>query len=184
MTETDPDLDNAPPPAAGDDKDWTWVLSEACPECGLRAETIAGPTIPELVADAALRWQVVLARPDARRRPAEHVWSPLEYACHARDVFRVFAGRVQLMLDHDAPTFPNWDQDETALAERYWAQQPAVVADELSAEASHAASTFAAVRDDEWARVGLRSNGSRFTVMTLGQYFMHDVIHHLHDVSG
>ena len=32
-------------------------------------------------------------------------------------------------------------------------------------------------------RPGRRSNGSVFTVETLGRYFLHDVLHHLHDVG-
>ncbi|MHB8274233.1 MAG: hypothetical protein ACYDC9_05635 [Dermatophilaceae bacterium] len=33
-------------------------------------------------------------------------------------------------------------------------------------------------------RTGRRSNGSVFTIETLGQYILHDVAHHLHDVRG
>jgi len=46
------------------------------------------------------------------------------------------------------------------------------------------ARTFEAVPADAWARTGRRSNGSAFTVVTLAQYFLHDVVHHLHDVHG
>ena len=31
------------------------------------------------------------------------------------------------MLDHDDPLFANWDQDATAVAERYHEQDPVVV---------------------------------------------------------
>ena len=31
---------------------------------------------------------------------------------------------------------------------------------------------------------GTRSNGSSFTIATLGQYTLHDVVHHLADVTG
>ena len=41
-----------------------------------------------------------------------------------------------------------------------------------------------AVRDDQWGRTGLRSDGSEFTVLTLGQYFLHDLAHHLVDVRA
>jgi hypothetical protein len=34
-----------------------------------------------------------------------------------------------------------------------------------------------------WDRPGLRSNGSRFTVASLGRYHLHDVVHHLRDVA-
>ncbi|MGF9662929.1 hypothetical protein AAIH25_13785 [Arthrobacter crystallopoietes] len=43
---------------------------------------------------------------------------------------------------------------------------------------------FAAVPREQWDRRGLRSNGSAFTVRTLGAYFAHDVVHHLHDVGA
>ena len=88
------------------------------------------------------------------------------------------------MLEHDDPAFPNWDQDETALAERYWEQQPAVVSAELAAAAGAMSAAIAAVGDDQWQRPGRRSNGSRFTVETLTRYFLHDLVHHAHDVAG
>src|SRR6187551_2418321 len=37
--------------------------------------------------------------------PTPQVWSPLEYACHVRDVHRVFGERVQMMLAVDDPLF-------------------------------------------------------------------------------
>jgi hypothetical protein len=88
------------------------------------------------------------------------------------------------MLAEDAPRFANWDQDETAVAERYGEQEPAVVSGELQEAAAVVAAAFAAVPDDQWDRTGLRSDGSSFTVLTLGQYFLHDLAHHLVDVGA
>ncbi|MCL3861683.1 DinB family protein [Actinotalea sp. K2] len=167
-----------------DTKDWTWVLEQPCAECGFRAEEVDGPQVPALVAECAVRWERVLTRPDVATRPAPDVWSPLEYACHVRDVFRVFDERAALMLAQDGPTFANWDQDATALAERYAEQDPGQVAVDLAATADGAAATFASVQADQWARRGFRSNGSVFTVESLAKYFVHDVVHHLHDVQG
>jgi hypothetical protein len=97
-------------------------------------------------------------------------------------VFRVFDTRLRLMLAEDAPTFANWDQDATALDDDYAAQQPAVVADELLAAAAVVADAFESVPDDDLGRTGLRSDGSAFTVDSLARYFVHDPVHHLHDV--
>ena len=36
----------------------------------------------------------------------------------------------------------------------------------------------------ERLRTGRRSDGARFTVTTLGQYLVHDPVHHLNDVAG
>jgi uncharacterized membrane protein YccC len=52
------------------------------------------------------------------------------------------------------------------------------------AAAEAAAASFEAVRKGDWQRTGRRTDGSRFTLETLGQYFLHDLIHHLHDVRG
>jgi len=130
------------------------------------------------------RWRAVLRRPDAAERPDEQTWSPLEYACHVRDVFSLFDQRLNLMLDDDDARFENWDQDRTALEQDYAGADPAVVSAELTAEGEQVAESFAGVRESEWGRKGLRSNGSEFTVLTLAQYFLHDVVHHLHDVDG
>ena len=117
----------------------------------------------------------VRARPDR--------WSILEYGCHIRDVHRIFAHRVRLMLTEDDPQFPNWDQDETALADDYPSQDPAVVATELFDAANIVATTYANVPADSWGRRGLRSNGSEFTIAAISLYHLHDVVHHSYDVS-
>ncbi|GAA2166298.1 DinB family protein [Pedococcus bigeumensis] len=167
-----------------DTKDWTWTLQRPCPDCGFDARAVAAQDVAPTTLAATSPWAAVLARPEATRRPAPDVWSPLEYACHVRDVCRVFDGRVRLMLDEDAPRFANWDQDETALADRYGEQDPVVVGRELQEAAATVSAGFAAVRDDQWGRTGLRSDGSEFTVLTLGQYFLHDLAHHLVDVRA
>ena len=167
-----------------DTKDWTWVLREPCPECGLAAGDIDPTTVGDRVRAALPRWEEALGREDARDRPDDHTWSPLEYACHVRDVFRVFAGRAGLMLEHDDPEFENWDQDETAVADHYDTQDPADVAPQLVEAGERVADVFDAVPADAWSRTGRRSDGSSFTVATLGQYFIHDIEHHLHDVQA
>lgn len=167
-----------------DTKDWTWVLGQPCPECGLASSTVAVTDLGDLVRASVLRWRATLERRDARERPDAVTWSPLEYAAHVRDVFRVFDTRLDLMLTQDAPLFPNWDQDAAALAGRYGEQDPAVVADELAAAAATIADRFDGVPAAAHGRRGLRSNGSEFTVETLAQYFWHDVAHHLHDVGA
>ncbi len=167
-----------------DTKDWTWVLERPCGECGFDARRIARADIPRIVRANAAAWGDVLAGPGARSRPSADRWSPLEYGCHVRDVFRVFDRRLHLMLEEDGPTFANWDQDATAVDERYDAQDPAVVAGEVRAAAETLAGRFEAVSDAAWARPGTRSDGARFTVDSLGRYLVHDPIHHLHDVGA
>src|SRR5829696_6214672 len=171
------------PVIPSDDKDWTWTLRERCADCGFTAADVAAADVAPLITAFTEPWAGVLARPDATRRPAPTTWSPLEYACHVRDVCRLFGERLRLMLTQDAPTFDNWDQDETAVADRYAEQDPTTVARELGAAGAAFAAAYAAVPADGWERTGIRSNGSEFTVLTLGQYGLHDLRHHLWDVG-
>ena len=168
---------------APDTKDWTWVLDRPCPECGFVAGDVRPEAVGRRLRANAARWVDVLTRPDVGRRPEPGVWSPLEYGCHVRDVHRVFQGRVRLMLEHESPTFENWDQDATAVAEWYAGQDPSTVAEELLVAAVAAAETYDGVADQAWDRPGLRSNGSRFTVASISRYHLHDVVHHLQDVT-
>lgn len=171
-------------PIIPEDKDWTWVLSRPCPECGFDASTVTPSTVPGTVTNMLPRWRKVLRREDVAVRPNDYTWSPLEYACHVRDVFSLFDQRLNLMLSEDGATFANWDQDQAAIDGDYARADAHTVADQLQAEGEQIAATFAAVVEDEWQRTGTRSNGSEFTVLTFAQYFLHDVVHHLHDVDG
>jgi len=168
-----------------DTKDWTWVLERPCPDCGLDTPAVDPTRVAGMVRDNAQAWQRVLADTTAvRSRPAPGVWSPLEYACHVRDVFTLFDERLALMLRGDDPLFANWDQDETAVVEGYGEQDPAAVAAELERAAQVLAGSFAAVQGDQWDRPGRRSDGAHFTVGSFARYFIHDPVHHLWDVTG
>jgi hypothetical protein len=169
-------------PIVPDTKNWTWVLDEPCRECGYDAADVGLGDVPGLVRANAAAWPAELRRADVRERPDDATWSPLEYAAHVRDVFRVFDGRLVRMLDEEAPAFANWDQDATALDDDYAGQDPSVVADELLAAAEVVARRFEEVPADQVHRTGLRGDGAAFTVETLGLYFVHDPVHHLHDV--
>jgi DinB superfamily len=160
------------------------VLGQGCPECGLDTREIEPGAVAGLVRAVTAEWVGVLGGVGVRVRPAEGVWSPLEYGCHVRDVFRIYDQRLGLLLTEDDPLFPNWDQDETAVAERYGEQDPATVARELQDAGTAVAAHFDEVRGDQWDRPGRRSDGADFTVATFARYFVHDPIHHLYDATG
>ena len=166
-----------------DTKNWTWVLERPCPECGFEAGSFPRADIAPTTRQVAATFDSFLAAPGVHDRPAPEVWSPLEYGCHIRDVYRIMHTRLRLMLDEDEPLFANWDQDATAVEDRYAEQDPAVVALEIDDAAATIADAFSAVRTDQWARIGHRDNGSTFTVETLGQYMVHDVVHHVWDID-
>ena len=167
-----------------DTKDWTWVLERPCHECGFDANGFLVEQIPDLIRENTHGWSEALADEDVAVRPTPTVWSTLEYACHVRDVHRIFDSRLWLLLSVDDPTFESWDQDAAAVADDYGSQDPATVEIELIEAAGQAAGRYASVHGEQWHRRGRRSNGSVFTVETLGRYHLHDVVHHLYDVRS
>jgi len=167
-----------------DTKDWTWVLERRCPECGFEAGAIAPDAVAGLVRANAASWSRLFATGrllGVRFDP--QTWSGLEYACHVRDVYRLFAARISAMLSEEDPEFANWDQDATALEDHYLDQDPGVVVEELDAAAETLARLLESVDGAAWQRPGRRSNGSVFSVDSIARYMAHDVVHHVADVE-
>ena len=170
-----------------DGKDWTWVLSEVCPECRYDVRSFPQEDIGSLIRRNAAAWQALIAGVDdhaLRQRPRPDKWSPLEYSAHVRDVYRLYDYRLGLMLDEEDPSYPNWDQDETAIAEDYNSQDPATVSVEVGEAADKLATRFDGVVGDQWQRKGHRGDGAEFTVSTFARYLIHDPVHHLWDVQN
>jgi hypothetical protein len=172
-------------PIIPDDKDWTWVLERRCPECGFDPAVVGYREVPQLTRDNAGEWQrAITGVVGVELRPDDSTWSPLEYAAHVRDVFRITHARLNLMLVLRDPEFANWDQDVTAIEQDYGSQDSSRVVVDLVTAGLALAEAFEAVPDAALTRAGRRSNGSVFTVETLARYFLHDVVHHLWDVTG
>ena len=170
-------------PIVPDDKNWTWVLERVCPDCGFDAATFDPLLVRGAIEANALRWRELLADPSATQRPDDNTWSATEYACHVRDVYRLYLMRLEMMLYEDGPTFPNWDQDDTAIKHAYHQQQPQDVAGELHAAAGMLSARYATVGGAQWQRTGNRSDGVAFTIDSFTRYFVHDPVHHVWDAE-
>ena len=177
-------MSDAPSPAEADDKDWTWVLERACPDCGADVGQLTITEIAALNRSNAQGWVDVLTnREDVAVRPAHDIWSPLEYGAHVRDVFRLFLTRLDLMLDEVDPMFANWDPNVTQEAERYDLQDPATVTAELVEAANAIADRFESLSPEQLERTSRRSDGASFSVLSFARYEIHDPLHHLWDVT-
>lgn len=181
----------APTPA--ETRDWTVITREPCAECGFDPATVTAAAVPSRIRATVPRWEAVLtARGSAgarrlRDRPRTGTWSPLEYACHVRDVCRTFTGRLAQI--RDAPTasgparFADWDQNAAQVQGRYNAQDPADVARAYAGAAGTLADDFARISGDGWRKEGMRGDGARFTALSLAAYLIHDLEHHLADAG-
>ena len=173
---------NPPPEVPGDDRDWTFVIDQQCPECGF--QPIEVNQMAELLRSAAQRWQPVLARDDATQRPEAQTWSPVEYACHVRDMINVLHQRVEAMLGQDNPELADFDGDAEAVKHQYWRADPDTVFTELTDNARLTADLVDTVTGQQWELPGRRSDGFEFTIATLCLYIGHEMEHHLYDVNG
>jgi hypothetical protein len=170
-------------PIEPDTKDWTWVLRERCPECGFDPVLVERGELAQRIRDAAAALHARLHGEQVAERPDDATWSPLEYAAHVRDVCTVMRARLDQMLTEDDPEFASWDQDQAAIDADYASQSPEHVAVELDLAAAELANAADAVPSDAWERPGRRSNGSAFTVESLLVYALHDLEHHVWDVT-
>ncbi len=175
-------MTNPPDPAPAETRDWTVVLDEGCEEC--RWQPFDPAQAAHRLDDAAIRWGAAMARPGTSQRPSPLVWSPVEYACHARDMVRLLGERTQAILEEDDPQFADWDGDAATVELAYWSADPADVARSIADETARTVAVLDAVRPQQWDRRGHRSDGKEFTIASLSLYLVHDVEHHLHDVGA
>ena len=166
-----------------DTRDWAEVLDSGCEECGFTGnEDLLGARTT--IAEAAAAWAPSLGAPNASERIREDRWSTVEYAAHLRDVLTEFRARTLLMLAEEAPTLPNFDGDAVAVESDYRSQNSADVLAGLEAAAAAYGATLADIGEDQWRRTGLRADGRQFTIASLTRYGLHEVQHHLHDVTS
>lgn len=170
-------------PITPDTKDWSWVLKRVCPECGFDVRTFPREAIAEMIRRNGDSWRTVLAHPKVRLRPSGDTWSALEYACHVRDVFRLYDRRLRMMLEQDDAHYPDWDQDAAAVEAKYGEQDPEAVEGELRDAAAKLAESFDGIHGRQWDKTGTRSDGAVFTTETFARYMIHDPVHHLFDVD-
>jgi predicted carbohydrate-binding protein with CBM5 and CBM33 domain len=159
-----------------------------CRECGYDYDALARETLAAAVVAFAGRHAGVVVRTaptDLRAHPLAGAWSALEYACHVRDVLRVQRERVDLACTTDEPAFALMRRDERAVEERYNEQDPAQVADELSAAGRAFADRLDALAPAEWARTGVYPwpEPRVRTVEWVARHTVHELQHHLVDLE-
>ena len=162
-------------------------LGDACATCGFSYDMGRAEITTWLRSDARVFVERLAAFDDraVRTRPAPDVWSPLEYACHVRDVLRVQRARAEQALDEDEPTFTPMRRDERVLEDRYNEQDPSLVAKEIVAAAADFADFLDGLDDSEIMRRGLYNypQPELRTVEWIGIHTVHELLHHRVDIG-
>jgi hypothetical protein len=166
--------------------DWVRIQSDACPQCGYAPAGLPVSALGGAATVEAAAWRSFLEgadRPVLAVSPAPDVWSPLQYAAHVRDMFRVFGDRVLLAIEFDNPTVPGYvpTEDECRAYNSLAARD---IAADIGNQADRLASILSDRVGDDWARTVMRDGVDRFTVAGLGRFAVHEAHHHLRDVTG
>jgi len=177
--ETDPATAGVETPP---ERDWAQVVAAGCPDCGFEP-ALGEDALAFEVARAAEAWDAFLRAADdaaLRHRAEPEVWSALEYACHVRDVFSLFAQRILTTLREDEPDLGWWDHEAAVRAEGYNEQDVHAVADDLLRNAGRL-TTVLDRAEGGWHRRAVRRGTETFTVAGLARFALHEGRHHLED---
>ncbi|WSF99267.1 DinB family protein [Nocardia vinacea] len=119
-----------------------------------------------------------------RQRTAPDVWSPLEYACHVRDVLLAQRERVLLARRVDTPALEPMGRDERVEHDGYNEQQPADVARQLDDAALLFANVLDRLTRADWDRSIIYNFPQRQErpLRWLALHTLHELRHHLLDI--
>lgn len=167
-------------------------MNWTCPECSLDYGTLHPPIAINAIKSFPRRYAEALApRPDEdtdaviRTRPADGVWSPLEYAAHVADVMKPFAVTIERMNSHDDPDLSDvfWDQDARSVEKNYNAMAVADVLAQLKSDAAAVVHEAEKVDARSWDRKAKFPWGERDMLVML-QNAVHEGVHHLKDLEA
>jgi hypothetical protein len=159
----------------------------ACETCRLAYHDLDVERCLMLVAESTadlVELLLTLGDRTLRGRPQPEVWSPVEYACHVRDVLLTFAVRVHRGVVEGRPTLDPMYADWRAERFGYGATRLDVLSVELTAAAKGFADEVRAVPDDAWDRHVARRPEEVRTVRWLVRQAAHECVHHLADVRS
>ena len=159
---------------------------DVCRECGFSYAVGRAEITPWLRSDARLFVAKLASFDDAavRTRPEPAVWSPLEYACHVRDMLGVQTERVRLAQREVDPEFIPMGRDDRVVEDRYNEQDPARVAGQLQANAEEFAALLDSLDDAGWKRTGIYNYPERALrpVEWIAIHTNHELLHHRGDL--
>ena len=160
---------------------------DTCDECGFTYGVLPRQELPAAIEKAVAGFGPLLKADDAvlRRRREFEQWSPLEYACHVRDVLLMQRDRLYVALVEDEPSFKPMYREERVAFDRYSVQSPTAVAGQIVIGADLLAHAFDGLTEDQWARPLIYNfpGPARRDVEWVAHHTVHEMIHHLADID-
>jgi len=159
---------------------------ERCEECGFEYDESSFPMAADRIRAGAVGLAAALtgSQADLRARRQPDRWSPLEYACHVRDMLLVQRERLLVARRLDRPVCEPMGRDERGEFDGYAGQEPADVARQLRDAAQLFASDLERLSSADWDRTVIYTYPQRAerSLRWLAIHTVHEVGHHLLDV--
>lgn len=159
---------------------------ERCEECGFEYDESAFSTAAGRIraGSADLAAALTGSGADAATRRQPGCWSPLEYACHVRDMLLVQRERLLAALRLDRPVCEPMGRDERVEFDGYAEQDPAGVARQLRDAAQLFGWDLDRLSSASWDRAVIYPYPHRAerSLRWLASHTEHEVTHHLLDV--
>jgi DinB family protein len=153
-----------------------------CTECGFSYDESLD--VPPLLTAGVAETVAYLSTGDPRPRRSPRVWSPLEYACHLRDMLLVQRERVLLARRVERPDCTPIGRDERVGHDGYADQAPADVGRQLTDAGELFANVLRRLPAAEWERTVLYRypEPAVRTLRWVALHTLHEVRHHLLDI--
>jgi hypothetical protein len=166
-------------------------ISWTCPECGLDYDTISPHDASGAMRMLPRRYRSVLTthflpgediEALIRQRPAEGVWSALEYTAHAAQVIDMAAPAIRQIALEDNPLLFSFDAEVQAEEQDYnsWTLLQAV--GEMESACADLSMAIEYCDSTGWNRIGTFSYGEREAI-DVARNAVHEGAHHLRDVK-
>ncbi|WP_082951337.1 DinB family protein [Mycobacterium mantenii] len=161
-------------------------MTDPCPECGFTYDVRRATTTGDDIRAGAAEIVALLCRNDVdvRRRARPDAWSPLEYACHLRDVLLVQRERVLAARRVNGADCASMGREERAEHDGYSEQDPVGVARQLTDAATLFSNVLARLSDGDWDRTVVYHypETSRRSLRWVAIHTAHELRHHLLDI--
>ncbi len=159
---------------------------DACAECGFEYRLNQAPAAGAAIVDGTSELANLLLdnRVDLASRRAVQQWSPLEYACHVRDVLIVQRERVLMARRQNRPSFDPMGRDERVDHDGYSDQHPMDVARQLTDGARLFSNVLSRLGAADWERTVMYNYPQLWErpLRWVAVHTLHEVRHHLLDV--
>lgn len=157
-----------------------------CAECGFVYDLTRATEVAPLAKEHAVEYADLLLTdsPKLRQRPDPDTWSPLEYACHMRDVLLMQRERVLAARRTDTPETTPMGRDERVEHDGYADQKPSDVGRQLRDAALLFANVLDRLDAGDWERTLIFSypEPEKRSLRWLALHTLHELRHHLLDM--